>query len=171
MAAKELKWDLESANDFRRAEILFRAHKIRVEVLESAGIPRAVMITPWKFKRDELMGIVRQLEDIIIDGERISTHAATRAASIGMNTGTFTEEAKFQRRAHQVWIVTLGGHETRAEDVKQIWDLLRNSHFQLPKVIDQIEALDKGMAGLMEPQNRFSRNEMVEMCQLFPDLK
>jgi hypothetical protein len=197
MAVKELRWDLDEADDFRRAEILVYAHKMRIEVLEASGIPREVMATPRKFPREYLMSIASQLQDTIYDGGKISRRAMNYAKSLGMDAKLTSQQEKLQRRALQVWVATLGGNANSAGDIERIWELLRSSRHQVPRVVDRNEALDKAMIGgldfdrefiegfdkemverfekeqaaLLESQNRYSRDQLIEMCKLFPTLR
>jgi hypothetical protein len=171
MAVKELRWDLDAAVDFRRAEILVSAQRVRVETLEASGVPRQMMISPHTFPREAVMTIVWQLEEIIIEGEQMFKRSLERARSIGMDGAAMGLEAKLQRRAHQVWIATLGGMAKHADDLKRVWELLRSSRSLIPSVIDQIEAYDIALAGLGESQNRYPRDQIIEMCEFAPALK
>src|SRR5450759_818964 len=85
LTVKELKTDLGSADDSRRAKILLKAQIARGEVIESSGVPQDLLDNSDKYPRELVMNIIGQLEDVIITGEHQLKAAVSQMKSSGID--------------------------------------------------------------------------------------
>lgn len=169
MTVKELKLDIDSADDTRRAKILLKAHEARIKIIESSGIQRDVLANPQNYPRSTLMNIVHQLEDVILLGERQLKGAVSHFKAItGGDCALTSAEYLLMRRGLQVWIATLGAREEHTSDLTDIWDKLRNSRYKLEPVYNEIVSLEKLTAGMSEPGLIGPLNEYIEICSFVP---
>ena len=173
MAIKELKSDVDVADDARRAKILLRAQHARREVIEAAGLPLDILDNPQKYPHDARMNVVGQLEEVILQGESQLKVAVSHAKTIGMDGKLMQAEMLFERRALQVWIATLGATDKHEADVKDIWAKLSKSTHALAVVVNEMEAMAKLSAGLSidaqpKAEDSVRLRAVMEMCSFVP---
>lgn len=176
MCIKEVQWDLQKADLFRRATILAISSLLRVEVIESSGVPHDVVDRPLDYTRDDLLRFYEQMEDI----RNANTFQIEQTQKIMRRLGTELPEfsvqhAKNTGRGLEVWMCTVGAgiNPDRRDAVREIWQFLSESREHLGNAIAglrEVEQLTANMTG-MPPGGMFSSvntEEWLEACRFVP---
>lgn len=176
MCIQEVKWDLEMANQLRRATILAIAQIVREEALESSDFPRDVLDRPLDYPRDYLMNLYEKMESIRNINTLELEQTKKNMRTFGMELPEFAvTHAKNAARGLEVWMCTVGAGITpdRRDDVREIWHYLSGSFDSVGEAISGLRATELKTAELtgVPEAGIFSdieQDEWVEACHFVP---
>ncbi len=176
MCIKEVKWELETADQIKRARILAIASALRNYCFSAGEIPIDVLDRPLDYSRNDLMLFYEYIETIRNNVVQIP-HTKKMLGKFGMELPAFVEDhAKMTRKALEVWMSTIGsGIATeRRDDVRDIWKFLAQSKPFINEAMDQIvdnERTTLKMTGQTDEDGVFvnyDRDEWESACEFVP---
>ena len=149
MCTKTLLWELEAAEQVKRAKFLALAHVTVHQFLDDIDISFDVFDKPLDYKRDDLMSFFENLEDVRIFAE---SQRDQLSKSLGAAFPDFAREhATDMNRALEIWMVTIGVGivPDRRDDVRKIWQILAESKPYLDDAIDEILKMEADAAVIL----------------------
>lgn len=175
MCVKELKWDLETASEVRRAKILAMAQLLRggfsdIEAFEDA------IDNPFDYPREQVAFLYSEMENMRNGATLQLNHLEKSFRNMGMD---FPEEwknhVKLTNRAIEVWMTLFGcgmAPDVR-DDVREIWRYLLGSKSQLATAMSELREMSREQAQItgtdIFDEFGHSDEEWAEMCEFTPN--
>jgi hypothetical protein len=174
MSIKEVKWELEAADQTKRATILLLAHHFRHEMTGPGGVPLHVFDRPFDYSRDDLMHFYEILENIRNQNTVAIENTKRSMLRMGMELPEFSiKHAKATGRGLEIWMCTIGAAiaPERRDDVRLIWKMLVDSTDHVPKALEGLEILERQtqeMTGTHGAMFSIGKPEWIELCSFVP---
>lgn len=176
MCIKEVKWELESADQIKRARILATTSALGSRFFSGEVIPIDVVNRPLDYSRENLMQFYEILEDIRNDNSTKLAKTKKIMGNFEMEFPAYAEDhAKTAGRAIEVWMSTVGAGiaPDRRDDVRTIWRLLVQSKPFLDTAMDEILLTEKRIFEMAEQQSdgifiNYDRQEWRNACNFVP---
>ncbi|TIO29001.1 hypothetical protein [Mesorhizobium sp.] len=174
---KEVRWELDKADEIKRATILALAHFFRIALLSEIGIPHELLDRPLDYTRDDLMRFYSGIEDLRNGSNMQFTQSKKVSKRIGFEMPAFLEEhTKNCSRGLEVWMCTVGAgvQPQMRDEARAIWNHLSSSSSSLPAAINrmlQIEARVAEMSGTADAMfSDIATDEWIEACAFVPSI-
>ena len=174
MCVKELKWDLETASQLRRAKILAMSQILRIGFSDIPSFDDAIE-NPLDYPREEMAFMYTQMENMRNSATIQVSNLKKQSANMGINLPLEMEEhVKLTNRAIEVWMTLFGcglAPDIR-DDVRQIWNYLLQSKNDLKNAMIDLRAMSARQAQFTG-QDIFDSNmptdiEWMQLCEFTP---
>jgi len=174
MCVKELKWDLETASQIRRAKILAMAQLLRTTFSDFPNFEDAIE-NPLDYPRSQIATFYTEMENMRNTASVQMKQLSKQFESMGISLPSeMQEHVKLTNRAIEVWMTLFGcglAPDCR-DDVREIWMHLSEAINDVPDAITELRAMSSRQAELTG-EDMFSSmapndEEWILLCNFTP---
>jgi hypothetical protein len=140
MCTKELKWDLESADDMRRSMILLLGQHFRLMTVKN-GIENDAFDKPENYTKDEMLQFYTAMEGLR-NNATLERERLRKLARLGGVFPQYAEDhSKNCNRGIEIWMCTVGTvfAQSAKKDVTAIWKMFLQQPATIRRAFDHLK--------------------------------